>query len=139
MAVLTQVDKLSFDEVLHMKNKKNFIVHLISLCILCAEFILCRYVLFDIHGMKQLPCLLFVCGVVIIGISCFVKAKRVSVFTACSYIIGFLAGVIFQTDGMDAGGGKANTLWLIWTAVFVCCVVFAIASELVVVARKRKK
>lgn len=72
-----------------MKNKKNLIVHFVFLCILCAGFILCGYVLFDIHGMKQWPCPLFVCGVAVIGISFFAKAKRVSIFTALSSALDF--------------------------------------------------
>lgn len=104
---------------------------------LCAGFILCRYALFDLHGMKQWPCLLFVCGVVVIGISFFSKAKRVSIVSACSYVIGFFVSVVFQSDGVDAGGGRSSNLWLIWRAVFVCCIAFAAASELIGALKKR--
>lgn len=54
-------------EVLRIKNQKTVMIHLVSLCILCAGLMLCRYALFDIHGMKQLPWQLFVCGVAIIA------------------------------------------------------------------------
>ena len=47
-----------------MKNKKNLILHLISLGILCAGYVLTRYVFFDLHGMKAWPLVLFVCGIV---------------------------------------------------------------------------
>lgn len=104
---------------------------------MCAEFILCRYVLFDIHGMKQWPCLLFIFGVFVISISFFFKAKRVSVFAALSYSIGFLSGMIFQTDGVDAGGGRTNNFWLIWIVVYICGIIFAIASEWIAVVKKR--
>lgn len=122
-----------------MKKEKNFIVHLVSFCILCAGFILCRYVLFDIHGMRQWPCLLFAFGVFVISISFFFKAKRVSVLTALSYSIGFLSGMIFQTDGVDDGGGRTNNFWLIWTVVFIGCIIFAIASEWIAVVKKENR
>lgn len=124
-------------EVLRIKNQKTVMIHLVSLCILCAGLMLCRYALFDIHGMKQLPWQLFVCGVAIIGISFFVKAKRAAVFTAVSHIVGFWAGVFFQSDGVDAGGGRGNDFWIIWTAVFAGCIALATAGELIAAAKKR--
>ena len=120
-----------------MKNKKNLILHLISLGILCAGYVLTRYVLFDLHGMKEWPLVLFVCGIVVIGISLVAKGKQTPIFTALAYIAGFAAGVIFQTDGLDAGGGKTNNLWIIWTVVFVCFTLASILTDLFA-ARKKK-
>ena len=120
-----------------MKNKKNFILHLICLGILCVGYVLTRYVFFDLHGMKTWPLVLFVCGIVVIGISFIAKAKQVPIFTAMSYIAGFAVGAIFQTDGLDAGGGKTNNLWIIWTVVFVCFTLAAILTDLFA-ARKKK-
>ena len=120
-----------------MKNKKNLILHLISLAILCVGYVLTRYVFFDLHGMKAWPLVLFVCGIVVIGISFIAKAKQIPIFTALSYIVGFAAGAIFHTDGLDAGGGKTNNLWIIWTVVFVCFTLAAILTDLFA-ARKKK-
>ena len=120
-----------------MKNKKNLILHLISLGVLCVGYFLTRYVFFDLHGMKQWPLMLFVCGAVVIAGSLFVRAKQVPVFTALSYIGGFAAGALFQTDGVDAGGGGTNNLWIIWTVVFVCFTLASIFTELLA-ARKKK-
>ena len=87
--------------------------------------------------MKTWPLVLFVCGIVVIGISFIAKAKQVPIFTALSYIIGFAAGAIFHTEGLDAGGGKTNNLWIIWTVVFVCFTLAAILTDLFA-ARKKK-
>ena len=56
-----------------MLNKKNIILHLLSLCVLCIGFVLCRYMFFDIHGMKAWPVDLFVVGIVFLVISFFLK------------------------------------------------------------------
>lgn len=120
-----------------MKNKKNLILHLVSLSILCVGYVLARYIFLDLHGMKQWPLVLFVCGIVVIGISLIAKAKQVPIFTALSYIVGFVAGAIFQTDGLDARGGRTNNLWIIWTVVFVCFTLASILTELLA-ARKKK-
>ena len=120
-----------------MKTKKNLTLHVISLGILCAGYVLTRYVFFDLHGMKAWPLLLFVCGVVVIGISLIAKGKQVPIFTALSYISGFAAGAIFQTNGLDAGGGKTNNLWIIWTVVFVCFTLGSILTDLFTARKKR--
>ena len=112
-----------------MLNNKNIIVHLLSLCVLCIGFALCRYVFFDTHGMKQLPVWLFVVGMVSMAISFFLEGKTTPIFTALAYIIGFIAGAIFQTNGVDAGGGTTNNLWIIWVVVFVCITLAGIICE----------
>lgn len=103
-----------------MLSRKNILLHLVSAGILCAGFALCRYTFFDLHGMKQLPALLFAVGAVSLSISFFAKGKTAPVLIPLAYIVGFAAGVVFQTDGSDAGGARTNDLWIIWTAVFIC-------------------
>lgn len=71
-----------------MFDKKNIIVHLLSLCVLCNGFVLCRYVFFDIHGMKQLPVWLFVVEMVPMAISFFFEGKTTPICTAVAYIGG---------------------------------------------------
>ena len=120
-----------------MLNKKNVVLHLLSLCVLCIGFVLCRYVCFDIHGMKQLPVLLFGAGAVSVAISFFLKGKTTPICTAVAYIVGFIAGIIFQTDGMDAGGATTNNLWIIWSVVFVCLTFVGFISEKFVGSAKK--
>ena len=95
-------------------------IHLLSLGALCIGFALCRYVFFDIHGMKQWPVILFVIGIIAVTISFILEGKTVPICTALLYIAGFVAGVFFQTDGTDSGGTTTNNLWIIWTVVFIC-------------------
>ena len=112
-----------------MLSKKNIIVHLLSLSVLCIGFVLCRYVFFDIHGNIGLPVWLFVIGMVSMAISFFLEGKTTPIFTALAYIIGFIAGAIFQTNGVDAGGGTTNNLWIIWVVVFVGITLAGIICE----------
>lgn len=120
-------------------KKKTIVVHLVSLCALCIEFILYRYVFFEIHGMYDWPFTLFLFGSIIIGISFFTKTKLVSIFTSIAYIVGFIAGVIFQTNGIDPGGGKTNSLWIIWTTVFVCAIISSVINEIIIIVKIRKR
>ena len=112
-----------------MLSKKNIIVHLLSLFGLCIGFVLCRYVFFDIHGNIGLPACLLIIGMVSVAISFFFKGKITPVCTASAYIAGFIAGVIFQTNGVDVGGGTTNNLWIIWVVVFICLTLAGIICE----------
>ena len=112
-----------------MLNKKNIIVHLFSLCILCIGFVLCRYVFFNIHGMKEMPVDLFVFGMIFIIISFILKCKITPICASVAYIIGFVVGMIFQTNGVDVGGGTTNNLWIIWVVVFVFITLAGVICE----------
>lgn len=112
-----------------MLTKRNAPVHLIALGALCLGFVLCRYVLFDLHGMKQWPEVLFMAGLLALLLSFCAKGRRFPIFVSCGYILGFAAGLLFRTDGTDAGGAKTNSLWIIWSAVFVCFMVIGLTVD----------
>lgn len=120
-----------------MLLKRNVIIHLLSLGVLCIGFLLFRYVLFDIHGMKQFPLGLFVIGVISLVISFFFNGKITPICTAFAYIIGFSIGVLFQEDGIDAGGTATNNLWIIWSVVFVFIILGGIIFDKFVSPFKR--
>ena len=120
-----------------MLSKKNFITHLLAISILCIEFLLCRYVFFDIHRMKQMPVLLLGLGMLFVAVSFFLKCKVAPIVIAVGYMIGFVAGVVFEADSVDAGGASTNNLWIIWTVVFVGFVV--LGGFVVKIIKSRKK
>lgn len=106
-------------------------ISLISLFILIISFIIIRYALFEMHRMKQVPFMLFLPILLSITILCFKKAKIMPFALALSYPIGFVLGVMFQTYGVDAGGGTANNMWIIWTIVIIVIIIFSIVIELI--------
>ncbi len=117
-------------------TKKNMI-YFISLCMLCIEFILCRYVFFEIHGMKDWSLILFLFGLFVMVISFLLKARLVSIFTAIAYMVGWIAGIIFQTNDVDLGGGRTNSLWILWTVVFIFSVILSVLIQLIVIKKKK--
>ena len=54
-------------------------IHFLSLGVLCIGFVLCRYVFFDMHGMKQWPVILFGVGIIAVAISFILEGKAMSV------------------------------------------------------------
>ncbi len=116
----------------HWKNKeKRRVVHLVSLVVLLLEFVLCRFAFFSFHGMKEWPLVLFLVGIVVLVFSMFHKKNYnyVPVFTVIGYFVGFWAGVLFSSKGQDAGGGATNNFWILWTVVFVGCILAGVITE----------
>ena len=87
-----------------MLEKKNLHLHLVSLVILLAEYLLIRYALIGLHGMFQWPVMLLGFGMIVIAISFFLKKRILPIIAAVSYLLSFVIGVVFKTDGTDPGG-----------------------------------
>ena len=104
-----------------MKNNGIKIV-LLSLGILTISFVVIRFPLFHLHGMKQWPFILVILCLAVVLISFMLKTKITSIACCISYIIGFFFAYIFQTDGTDIGGSKTNNLWIIWTVIIIMTV-----------------
>ena len=102
-----------------MKDKKNIVNHAIALGILLVGFFLCRYIFFDIHGMKEFPKVLLILGLVVMAISELLKKKILPYFISSGYIVGFVFGFIFQVTKIDTNGVSVNNLWVIWAVVNV--------------------
>lgn len=104
---------------------------LLSTIILFLEYLLIRYALFDLHKMKDWPTVLFIGCFVVLVICFFLKIKITSLIVSMSYIIGFVIGYLFQTNGFDTGGGGTNNLWLIWTITILIFIFLSMALELI--------
>jgi len=113
-----------------MKMKPNFFWSLGSTVILTIGFLLFRYVFFDLHGMSQWTFILFVLGLIIIIAASIFSAKRILICTPLGYAIGFVLGMLFNTDSFDPGGGLLNNAWEIWTISFIMIVLASMAWEL---------
>lgn len=109
--------------------------YVISALVLAGEYLLLRYPLFSLHGMREWPAVLFVLCLLALFAALLLKSPRTAVFSPISYGLGFLAGYLFRTFGTDPGGGTTNDLWIKWTVVMVC---FLSASFLTEILSRRK-
>lgn len=70
---------------------KKYIVSIASLILLIVAYLLLRYPLFHLHGMKKWPFYLFAVGFIVIAVSGFgCKSKMLPLLTVAGYILGFL-------------------------------------------------
>ncbi len=103
---------------------------------LTGSYLVLRYPLFFLHGMKQWPLALFLAGVIIVVISGLVLSRKIlPLFTLAGYVVGFIFGCIFQFDyGPDYN--RLNSFWMIWTCIYFAAILAGIAAE--VICSKRK-
>lgn len=81
--------------------------------------------------MKEWSFDLFAFSLIVIGVSFFVQAKFVSIAASFAYIAGFVVGLLFHTESVDAGGGRTDNLWIVWTGILVCAVILSALYEIV--------
>ena len=92
-----------------MKKDKTGTISLISLI---SMYLIIRYPLFSLHGMKDWPFILFCANAVIIVIASMVFYKqKLPSFVTSAYAISFVIGYLFQFDY----GHGLNSMWIIWT------------------------
>ena len=92
-----------------MKKDKTKTISLISLI---SMYLIIRYPLFSLHGMKDWPFILFGANAVIIVIASMVFYKqKLPIFVTSAYAISFVIGYLFQFDY----GHGLNSMWIIWT------------------------
>ncbi len=116
-----------------MKKYAPFVLSLIGLI---GSYLVLRYPLLFLHGMKQWTLALFLVGVIIIVISGLVLNRKIlPFFTLAGYIVGFIFGSIFQFDyGPDYN--RLNNFWIIWACIDLAAILAGIVAE--VFCRKRK-
>ena len=121
-----------------MRNK--LICGLLSTAALSIGFVLIQYTFFELHLMVQWPLVLFLLGIVVIGISAIFGAWKVMVGTVVGYIIGFILGMVLFADvgNYDPNRGTYRYYgWWIWLLSFLAFIVTSIVW--VFLSRNRPK
>ena len=113
-----------------MKKRENIAVHLISAAILLTDFLLCRYLFFDLHGMKDWPVFMLGLGIAVLVVSFLLGGTHLPLISANGYLAGFVVGLAFRTNGFDPGGGRTDNMWLIWLAVWLGVTLIGVTAEI---------
>ena len=112
-----------------MKRTSHLAVHLSAAAILLVDFLLCRYLFFDLHGMKDWPVFMLGLGIAVLVVSFLMKGQHLPLISANGYLADFVAGLVFHSNGFDPGGGRTNNMWLIWLVVWLALVAIGIVAE----------
>lgn len=115
---------------------KSRLIGILSMIAIAGCYLVIRYPLFGLHGMKEFPLFLCAVGVFLIFLAGLVrKSKVLPPIVALGYILGFAAGALF---GYDYGEGL-NNLWIIWLWCFVSIVVVGVVGNLFLQKRSQEK
>ena len=94
-----------------------------ALAAIVAAYVVFRYPLFSLHGMKDFPLYLCILGAVLIAISGIGKGNRtLPVAAALGYILGFPVGKLFEQNY----GQGLNSMWIIWLICFAAAILLGI-------------
>ena len=118
-----------------MKRKHIFLTLPSSGLLLCFGYVLARYVLFDLHGMKQWPMTMLTLGAIVVCM--FFRSKLVPLIAAAGYTVSFLIGALLQTNFIGPGGTSSNNLWVIWTGSYLLLIALGIVLD--IIHRRRTK
>lgn len=105
---------------------KKRIAGALSLIGLIGAYWVVRYPLFSFHHMKEWPLDLLIFGVIVIAVSGLIRGRKlVPICTFIGYGVGFVLGYLFQFDY----GRELNSLWLIWTIVYLAVMLVGAAAD----------
>lgn len=102
-----------------------------SAAFLFVCFLLCRYTFLYLHGMKEWPLDLFIFGLIVILAAAIFDYRIAMLCAAAGYICGFVFGMLFNSYGVDQGGGRTNNAWIIWTVSFIVIILIGAVWDIV--------
>lgn len=112
-------------------SRKHIRTHVLAAGITILGYILCRFVLFAAHGMKEIPDYLALFTALAVVVSFLLGGRCVPIITSLAYPVCFVIAYIFQRDGFDLGGGRTNNLWSIWVITFFISFLISLCLEAV--------
>ena len=119
-------------ELINKKTRSIWGIAAVGMVIL--SYLLVRFALFDLHGMKEWPNMLAIFSIAVIVMASILKKRLIFIGVVFGYLVGFAVAMIFSTSGLDAGGGATNNAWIIWTVFLL----FSIAVSIIQSYRKKK-
>lgn len=102
-------------------NKKQK-VSIILLIIILINYVLTRFVFFDLHQMKDFVESMSLISFALSAIFLLSDNIIASFSSSIANIIGFIVGYYFQVDTIDIITGHSNNMWLIWLITYILIV-----------------
>lgn len=105
---------------------KKIKLSILLVIIIIINYILTRFVFFNLHNMKDwtdFMTLLSACLTCILLLSNNIVG---SIFSSIGNIISFFIGLNFYTEKIDYITGNTNNMWLIWTVSYIIIVIIGI-------------
>jgi hypothetical membrane protein len=125
-----------------IKVQNKIIWGLIATLVLVIDFLIIRYALFELHFMHQWPLILFIFGILVVGISTVVGTWKVMIGTVVGYVLGFVLGMVIFADVGRFDPNRGHYVyygWWIWLLSYLAFIVTGIIWELIDKKRSKSK
>ncbi len=86
-------------------------------------YLLIRYPLFFIHGMKDWPLFMFFLAALSMLVFWFMDKRKMIFPGALFYILSFIAARFFSSKSLDLGGGKLDSTWKLWLIFYLLALI----------------
>lgn len=107
-----------------MNKKERYIVFLLIIVII--NYLITRFLLFNIHGMIDFANTMSLLSASLTCIFILSDNILASLCSSIGNIIGFILGYIFNTEVIDYITGNTNNYWLIWLISYILIVVIGL-------------
>ena len=101
----------------------------LSAVCLAGAYLLCRFGLFSLHGMKQWPAVLAAAGFAALVAAALYDFRIASSTTIVCYPAGCFLGLWLGKTQTDPGGGQTHSGWIIWTIIFALGIFFGFLTD----------
>ena len=123
---------------MHYGKIRSRLPAVICMAVLAVSFIVIRFPLYPLHRMKQWSLILFVAALLVtLVFGVFLKFIYSPILTACGYTLGFFLALAVHSVSYDAGGGKLDNLWIIWTIALLCEILTGIGIDLTLLIKRK--
>ena len=106
-----------------MKKTRSF-KGIVSVAAIVISYLLIRFPLFNMHGMKEWPNMLAILSIGTIVLASIFKKRKIFIGVIVGYLGGFALAMLFNRSGFDQGGGTTNNAWIIWTVFLILSILF---------------
>ena len=111
---------------------------IICMAVLALSFVVIRFPLYPLHKIKQWSLILFIAALLVtIILGVFIKFLYTPILATCGYTLGFVLALAVHSVSYDAGGGKLDNLWIIWTIALFCEILTGIGIDLTLLMKKK--
>lgn len=121
-----------------MKSYKNILWVGGTILLFGLFYLICRYGLFDFHGMKDGPMIVAFVGIVALLISYALKMRVTTISAVLGYPIAFIIGILFETDSIFYPGGASSNLWHIWIISYWIFIAIGTIADVVIKIKRNR-
>ena len=118
---------------------KKFLLWMLCVLAISAEYLIIQYPLFELHGMGEWPFDVMIFGAAVISVAACFDLKRLMISASVGYFPSFFAGravgsrmLVNSHDGLPT-----DTVWIWFAVFFLVAILLGIVFEVLKKARRR--